>query len=221
MGRNYDYENATAIHLPKHWDEAAGRVVTWLPWLSQSHPVDSLLGAYTFVAVRTPEISPVATEFPARHAHTRTSSMGALGTLQLRLHAGSALAFDNVAGSFSLPLESASGSFVSLRTRAAAATFDRASFDGPPRPTLRYFDLSTSYMGSVPPKGHALEVLDAVDDNGNNYVALMLEYAEKKSKATAYLGKKDVEGEYVGLTEDESRRLGIGISFEEVEKSHT
>ena len=46
--------------------------------------------------------------------------------------------------------------------------------DGPPHPTLRYFSLSTSYMGALPLKGHALEVLDATDDTGANYIALMI-----------------------------------------------
>ncbi|KAJ7052832.1 hypothetical protein C8F01DRAFT_1375639 [Mycena amicta] len=203
MVRNYDYENLNMAHLPKHWDVSSQRVVTWLPWLSRTYPIESLLGTYSFVAVRNDP--------------KRGESTGTLGTLQLGLYAGPALTWENVSGSFDLA-GAAKGTFVSLTAPHTSAILDPASFGGPPRQTLRYFDLTSSYMGSVPLRGHALEVLDAVDELGNNYIAFMLEHASKGSKAVAYLGKKQSAGSIVGLSDAERRQLGIGSTFEEVER---
>ncbi|KAF7291297.1 hypothetical protein MIND_01273700 [Mycena indigotica] len=135
MPRNYDYENATLKDLPKHWDAATNRVVSWLPALSLPYPLENLLGRYTLVAARNQPKS------------LCENSTGSLGSLTLDLYAGDRLSWENISGSFSLANSAlaASGRFLGLRT-PEVSPFDRASFSatGIARPTLRSFELTTS-----------------------------------------------------------------------------
>ncbi|KAJ6535568.1 hypothetical protein B0H19DRAFT_1383097 [Mycena capillaripes] len=110
------------------------------------------------------------------------------GFLTLGLRAGVSATWENVYGVFQALNDSTRGAFNGLMSYEAAV----AASGSPPRPTLRRFDLVTSYEWRVPLQGHAFEVLDAVDDNGNNYIAMMLEYCIPGSNCVSFMGKKEL-----------------------------
>jgi hypothetical protein len=136
------------------------------------------------------------------------------GFLKLGIRHGALPAWENVYGLFQAANDWRRGAF--------AGAVPHAVSEGPPRPTLRRFDLLTSYENRVPLNGHALEVLDAVDDNGNSYIVMRLEYFVEDSTCISYMGKKQLhEGVRVRLTKAERRNLGISLTFEEVERQAT
>ncbi|KAJ6615875.1 hypothetical protein B0H10DRAFT_2435250 [Mycena sp. CBHHK59/15] len=137
------------------------------------------------------------------------------GFLTLSLHPGAVPAWENVYGSFDATNGWRRGTFEGLKPWDLPF-----APESPPRPNLRRFDLVTvAHEGYLPREGHALEVFDAVDENGNNYIALMLEYCNPDSNCVSYMGKKQVnDGKRCGLTAKERRRLGISLTFEEVER---
>ncbi|KAF7341702.1 hypothetical protein MSAN_02068600 [Mycena sanguinolenta] len=201
MASKYSYENARYGHLPKHWDAEDKKVCIWRPPLQTEYPLDRLLGKYTIVALYNED------EPQWRLNPTDTEQYLVLG-----LRAGCIMADENVYGIFRASNGVRRGTFAGL-TPFPVRT-------GPPRPTLRRFDLATSYENRIPREGHGLEVLDAVDNNGNNYVALKLEYFVKGSNCISYMAKKQPnEAERCMLTEDERRSLGITMTFEEVEEA--
>ncbi|KAJ7767902.1 hypothetical protein DFH07DRAFT_808056 [Mycena maculata] len=202
----YSYENARFGHLPKHWSTAERRVCAWQPFLRHPHSLENVLGTYVFVSLLDegrPEMR-LGPENP-----------GFL-TLELPRDASGSPAWDNVHGSFQAENDWRRGAFTGLMPHGMA----EATLTSSRRPNLRRFDLSTSYNNRVPLKGHALDVLDAVDDNGNNYIVMMLEYFVVGSNCFSYMAKKQLApGDRVGLTDSECTKLGISSTYEEVERA--
>jgi hypothetical protein len=67
-------------------------------------------------------------------------------------------------------------------------------------------------MTGAPLVGHAMDVFAELDDNGNHYVGMMMEYCVSRTNCISYMVKK------CGLTEEEGTRLGVLLTFEEVER---
>ncbi|KAJ7662830.1 hypothetical protein DFH06DRAFT_1190906 [Mycena polygramma] len=201
----YRYENLRLGHLPKHWSTDDQQVYMWQPFLTTPYPLENLLGTYRVVSMRN-EDEPqwrLGEENP--------------GFIKLGLRSGQAATWENVYGVFQVLNDFKRGAFNGLmpHEQVVAWTLETKS---PPRPTLRRFDLITSYERRIPLKGHALEVLDAVDGNGNNYIAIMFEYCVERSNCISFMGKKQSGDEAnVGFTDEERRKLGISLSFDEVE----
>ncbi|KAJ7702767.1 hypothetical protein B0H17DRAFT_1176078 [Mycena rosella] len=193
-------------HLPKHWNAEEERVYAWQPFLSTEYSLERMMGTYSFVSMLK-EYKPqlrMGDENP--------------GFLKLGVRRGAEPAWENVYGYFQVLNDSRRGAFTGVLPHGV----DEAVSRGPPRPNLRRFNLLTSYENRIPLKGHALEVLDAVDDNGNNYIAMMQEYFVEDSTCISYMGKKQLsDGVRVRLTETERRNLGISLTFEEVERQAT
>ncbi|KAJ6473360.1 hypothetical protein C8R47DRAFT_718657 [Mycena vitilis] len=184
----YRYKNMRMGHLPKHWSTDDQQVYIWQPFLTTPYPLENLLGTYRVVSMWNED-------------EPQWGSLGEEnpGFIKLGLRSGQAGTWENVYGVF----------------QVVAWTLENKS---PPRPSLRCFDLITSYERRIPLKGHALEVLDAVDGNGNNYIAIMFEYCAERSNCISFMGKKQSGDEAnIGLTDEERRNLGISLSFDEVE----
>ncbi|KAJ7144544.1 hypothetical protein C8R44DRAFT_916586 [Mycena epipterygia] len=182
------------------------------PFPLTPYPLESLLSTYVFVSMieedspqwRMSADNPGFLKLGPRHGRDTTP------------------AWENIYGLFQASNDFKRGAFLGLMP------YDDGTTSLPPiditreRPNLRRFDLLTSYEKHVPLKGHALDVLDAVDDNGNNYIVMMLEYCVVDSNCISYMAKKQVsEGERVGLTESERMKLGITLTLEEVERLAT
>ncbi|KAJ7134058.1 hypothetical protein C8R43DRAFT_639948 [Mycena crocata] len=204
----YHYENARMGHLPKHWSAEEEKVCIWQPFLVDTpHSLNKFLGTYAFVSMWDEDR-------PEYRLGTETTDNP--GFLKLGLQRGAEPSWENVQGFFQTMNDWRRGAFSGLVPYQLSEAQAGGQVD--PRPNLRRFDLITSYLNHVPLKGHAMDVLDAVDDNGNNYIVMMLEYCVSGSDCVSYMAKKQLDDtSRVGLTESERRKLGISLTFEEVE----
>ncbi|KAJ7087955.1 hypothetical protein B0H15DRAFT_841884 [Mycena belliarum] len=189
-------------NVPKHWDVDDQKAYPWQPYLTNAtYPIERLMGTYVFVSLFN-EDQPNMYMLGAQNP----------GFLKLGTRQGAPEELQNVYGYFQVANDTKRGAFIGLMPQHEAMN--------PPRTNLRKFDLVTAYENRIPLKGHGLDVLDVVDDNGNNYIAIMLEYFAEGSNCISYMGKKQLRDEdRIGLTEVESLRLGIGISFDELERA--
>jgi hypothetical protein len=119
--------------------------------------------------------------------------------------------------------------------------------------TFRFWDLEGSFIGVTPPKptggetianaweinymqwephcrdeetvrGHAVEVCNAVDDNGNRFITLFWDqgWSGCSPHSADWVGKKQTDEEaLVGLTDAERERTGMYLTDEEVKERAT
>ncbi|KAJ7134020.1 hypothetical protein C8R43DRAFT_956328 [Mycena crocata] len=194
FGDGYNYENNVARHLPKHWDPAEERVCVWQPNLPTEYPLERLLGAYTFAS------------FFNEDKPYNILMYEDMAFLKLSLRPGTQSAPENVLGVFEVGDDGwVGGTFAGLTPANISG--------GPPRPTLYRVTLSSSLKNFVRLKDHALEVLDAVDDNGNNYIhigPIRFGYFDRGSNCRSYMAKKQLGGGQKATLTRAERREGSG-----------
>lgn len=157
------------------------------------YPIDRLLGTYNFVSMMDEDDIKLC--------------MGEAnpGSLYLFVPVGQEVTYDNICGVFLAANNWSRGTF-----RGLSPTQTRN------RPNLMRFNLITQH--NVIKEGHGLDITEALDSNGNNYISMMLEYWNMDSNCISYRGKKNVGGNPLGLSLAEKEKLGINLTFEAVEQ---
>jgi hypothetical protein len=174
----------------------------------------SLAGTYRWIYLTQTSWEPVEFRYESDPEVLKNTFPGFPGFLKISFPEDEKPSLDNIKGEFHL--RDIKGSFIGVRPRknragevtAGAWSINEVEWD--PEHRRGTYGITT---------GHEMEISDVVDDNGNRFVTLVRDqgYSGCCPHYADWVGRKQSDNEaLVGLTDAETKRLGMYLTEEEV-----